>query len=201
MTAVPAPEDFVAGPTPEAWCRAAVADLETLLIDHAYCEKKAASTALALMFRHPERADLVARLSRLAREELRHFEQVQRLLAARGFRYRRLTASRYAAGLRAAARSEEPGRLVDTLVIGAFIEARSCERFGRLAGCLDAELADFYRGLCAAERRHYADYLALARGAASAAEVEEQVTHLRIVEHDLITSPDGQLRFHSGVPR
>jgi tRNA-(ms[2]io[6]A)-hydroxylase len=194
------PEHFVACATPESWCVAAAGDLETLLIDHAYCEKKAASTAVALMFRYPDQPALLDRLSRLAREELRHFEQVQKLLRARGLVYRRLSASRYAAGLRRVMRSSEPARLVDTLVVGAFIEARSCERFLRLAPFLAPDLGAFYLGLCAAERRHYADYLALAHGVADAAEVEARVTLVREVERGLIETPDLQLRFHSGVP-
>jgi tRNA-(ms[2]io[6]A)-hydroxylase len=200
MRATLPPEQFVACATPEAWCVTAARDLETLLIDHAYCEKKAASTAVALMFRYPDHPALLDKLSRLAREELRHFEQVQKILRARGMVYRRLSASRYAEGLRRVMRSSEPARLVDTLVVGAFIEARSCERFLRLAPHLPPDLGAFYLGLCAAERRHYADYLALAHSVAGAAEVEERVALVRDVERELIETPDRELRFHSGVP-
>ncbi|HEX6928224.1 MAG TPA: tRNA-(ms[2]io[6]A)-hydroxylase, partial [Gammaproteobacteria bacterium] len=128
--------EFLAAPTPPAWVEAAAANLPLILIDHAHCEKKAASSALTLLFRYPENSGLVHRMSRLAREELRHFEQVLKLMERRGIAYRHLTPARYAEGMRKHARTHEPARLLDMLVIGAFIEARSCERFGALAPAL-----------------------------------------------------------------
>ena len=124
--------DFLGSSTPAAWLDRALADLDTLLIDHANCEKKAASTALSLLYRYVDRPQLLHKLSRLAREELRHFEQVLTILKRRNVPYEHITASRYAAGLMGHVRKEEPGRLVDTLIVGAFIEARSCERFAAL---------------------------------------------------------------------
>src|SRR5690348_2175232 len=122
-------ESFLGCATPKAWVKAAVVQPDVLLIDHANCEKKAAATALNLMFRYGERLpDLQDGLSKLAREELRHFEQVTRILRRRGVAYKPLTAARYAEGLRKHLRKQEPQRLTDLLVIGAFIEARSCER-------------------------------------------------------------------------
>jgi tRNA-(ms[2]io[6]A)-hydroxylase len=196
---IPTPEEFVACATPDAWIDAALAEQEILLIDHAWCEKKAASTALALMFRYPDRPALVWRMSRLAREELRHFEQVQKILAQRGIAHRHLAGGRYAAGLHAVARRSEPDRLVDALIIGAFIEARSCERFLRLSPHLDRELADFYAGLCHSEARHFTHYLELAEQYASgpiAARIEAFATR----EAHLVSTPDPVFRFHSGVP-
>jgi tRNA-(ms[2]io[6]A)-hydroxylase len=195
-----APADFLGCPTPEAWIVAALADLETLLVDHAHCERKAASNALALMHRYPEDPLLLDKLSRLAREELRHFEQVQKVLRARGLRYRRMTPARYAEGLHALVRSHEPARQLDSLVLGAFIEARSCERFERLAPRLPGELGEFYRGLCAAESRHYGDYLVLAAREADPAELAARVAVFRRREAELIAEPDPQFRFHSGAP-
>ncbi len=190
---------FLGAATPDAWTHAAVRQLDDLLIDHANCEKKAASTALALMFRYEGQADLVHRMSRLAREELRHFEQVQGILLARDIPWRRLEASRYARGLREHVRATDPDRLVDLLVIGAFIEARSCERFALVAPLLDKDLARFYRGLLASEARHFEQYLALARKRDPAG-MEERVRVFRAVENQLATAPDAQLRFHSGPP-
>jgi tRNA-(ms[2]io[6]A)-hydroxylase len=191
--------DFLGAVTPEAWIEAAVANLEALLLDHANCEKKAASTALALMFRYEGDVELSQSMSRLAREELRHFEQVQKILSLREIPVRRLGPSRYAQGLRDHVRKSEPGRLVDLLVTGAFIEARSCERFALIAPRLDAELGRFYRGLLASEARHFERYLVLARtrdpeGWAA------RVTHFRDVEARLATEPDPLVRFHSGPP-
>lgn len=192
---------FLGQPTPAAWVEGARARLPDILVDHANCERKAAATALSLMTRYPDRPALVRRLSRLAREELRHFEQVQAILADRGLARRRVSASRYASGLKAAAAREEPRRLVDQLLIGAFIEARSCERFALLAPHLETPLDSFYRGLLAAEARHFLQYLDLARqhrGALSADELDDRIDELRRHENRLIAEPDEAVRFHSG---
>ena len=189
---------FLRCPTPDAWVEAALAQQELLLIDHANCEKKAASTALNLMFRYSDDADFLGVLSRLAREELRHFEQVLKLIRARGIAYRRIDAARYAKGLRELVRTHEPARLVDTLIAGALIEARSCERFARLAPRLDEELAHFYRSLLRSESRHFRDYLAAARRAAGGADISARISALAARERELIESPDTQFRFHSG---
>lgn len=186
--------------TPEAWVMAAVGQQEVLLIDHANCEKKAAATALNLMFRYGERLpDLQGALSKLAREELRHFEQVTHIMRRRGVTYRPLGPSRYAEGLRRHLRKKEPERMTDLLVIGALIEARSCERFEILVPALDADLADFYRGLYAAEARHFQLYLGMARKY-GAADVDERAKEFAAVEAELILSADGVFRFHSGIP-
>jgi len=194
------PAEFVGCATPESWLARAIVDLDTLLCDHAHCERKAAANALALMHRHADEPLLLDALSRLAREELRHFEQVLALMRAHGFRYRRMTPARYAEGLLAELRHAEPGRRMDALVVGAFIEARSCERFERLAPRLSDDLAAFYRGLCAAEARHYGVYLALAADGADPLELAARVARFREVERALIESPDPGFRFHSGVP-
>ncbi|MFZ5755826.1 MAG: tRNA-(ms[2]io[6]A)-hydroxylase [Pseudomonadota bacterium] len=194
-------DQFVGCATPQAWLQAAVRAPELLLIDHANCEKKAASTALNLLFRYVDKPELLAMLSQLAREELLHFEQVVAIMQQRGIAYRQITASRYAAELRRHVRSEEPEKLVDTLIVGAFIEARSCERFAALAPLLDDELGRYYRFLLKSEERHYTDYLDLARRyAGSAQDVDARVRHFRAVEQALVESPDGEFRFHSGVP-
>ena len=214
MTDLRAIEDFLQCPTPLQWIDSALANPTILLIDHANCEKKAASTALNLMYRYVEHPDLLNKLSRLAREELRHFEQVIAIMAQHGIDYPQLSASRYAGGLRKLVRTSEPGRLVDTLVAGAVIEARSCERFAALASRLDeaggefdaAEsslfeaLATFYRSLLKSEARHFLDYLSLARQFASEEEVQARAGLFLEHERELIESSDSELRFHSGVP-
>jgi tRNA-(ms[2]io[6]A)-hydroxylase len=193
--------EFLGAATPSAWVDAAAdpAALPLMLIDHANCEKKAASTALAMLFRYEEHDQLTERLSRLAREELRHFEQVRRHMRLRGIEWQRVPASRYAAGLAEIVRRNEPGRLVDRLIVGAFIEARSCERFALLTPRLDDELGRFYGGLLASEARHFQHYLELAQGFAGE-ELEARVDAIREVENRLATEPDTELRFHSGPP-
>jgi len=286
MSALDAIRAFLPCPTPEAWLDAAHQQLPLLLIDHANCEKKAATSTVTHGFRYNQRAadrsdvrracagragplssnrnaaagrsaarpegaprrrqagvaaldkgwaiactlrlvlappggsgggeihgsryyllpryrdDLgqQCRLARLAREELLHFEQVLGLMQRRGIAYRRLSASRYAPRLHAAIRRDEPDRLIDTLIVGAIIEARSCERFARLAPLLDDELQAFYLGLLKAEARHYRDYLALAARAAGGQPIDERIGQLLDLEHELIETPDGELRFHSGPP-
>ena len=184
--------------TPDAWVEQALAHPEELLIDHANCEKKAASTALNLMFRYIDKPDLLQKMSRLAREELRHFEQVTALMQRRGVSYRGLSASQYAQRLRQHVRTVEPGRLVDTLIVGAFIEARSCERFAKLAPHLDEELGDFYRSLLKSEARHYQDYLKLARDHAGGP-IEDRIALFREQEQQAVLADDQEFRFHSGV--
>jgi len=191
---------FLPCPTPDAWVAAALQrDQEpTLLIDHANCEKKAAATAFALMHRYTDNPVLLNKMSRLAREELRHFEQVIKLMAAREITYEPLSASRYAQGLYKGVRRQEPGRLIDTLIVGALIEARSCERFSRLAPELDRELGDFYLSLLKSEARHYSDYLRLAESLASDEDLADRLTYFRGLEAELVESEDTEFRFHSG---
>ncbi len=194
----PDPGRLLRAPTDPAWFDVAVARRDELLLDHANCEKKAASTALALMFAYPEDYELADRMSRLAREELRHFERVQQQLAALGVPFRRLSPSRYAEGLRRRLRRDEAGRRVDLLLCGALIEARSHERFTGLIGRLPEPLSAFYDSLAAAEARHAGLYLRLAArgGVAIATRLDE----LASVEAELATAPDEQFRFHSGTP-
>ena len=189
--------NFLPCHTPQRWIENALANQDLMLIDHAHCEKKAASTALSLMYRYVDNVNLLNKMSRLAREELRHFEQVLAIMKKRGVTYDHLTPARYAAGLRKEVRSEDPDRLVDVLIVGAIIEARSCERFAALAPHLDDALADFYTGLLKSEARHYRDYLTLAEQAAGRP-VDDRVAAFLAIEKDLIESPDDSFRFHSG---
>ena len=191
-------------PTPVAWLEAACEQWQELLIDHGYCEKKAASTALALIFAYPECTEQCLALARLAREELRHFEQVTRMMQRLEVPFTRLRPGRYAAGLRAALRTHEPQRRLDLLLAGALIEARSCERFRLLAPRLQAPLGEFYGDLARAEARHGELYLEFARAAALAAgagDYSVRLAELAAIEGQLICTADEQLRFHSGPPR
>jgi|SRR5690554_4288495 len=189
--------DFLPCRTPPLWIESALANQSLMLIDHAHCEKKAASTALSLMYRYVENTSLLHKMSRLAREELRHFEQVLAIMDERGIEYCHLTPSRYAAGLRQGVRTDDPGRLIDVLIVGAIIEARSCERFAALIPHLDEKLASFYQSLLKSEARHYQDYLKLAEQA-SGGPVTARVREFLDIEQRLIEEPDVEFRFHSG---
>ena len=186
-------------PTPHAWVEEALRRVPQLLIDHANCEKKAASSALALMFAYPEDRALCLAMARLAREELRHFEQVLRALDAVGVAFTRQRPGRYAQQLRGALRTAEPGRKVDLLLAGALIEARSAERFALLAPRLAPPLGRLYGDLGNAEARHFALYLDFARNSAPAT-WRERLAALAAREAELATAPDRTLRFHSGPP-
>ena len=193
---------ILAAATPAAWYDAAVIRWRELIVDHATCEKKAASTALSLMFAYSDDVELGRALSRLAREELRHYEQVLTKMAALGVAYDRRAPSRYAGGLRRAVCDREPGRRLDLLLCGALIEARSAERFAGLVPRLEPVLAEFYAGLHAAEARHQSLYLDLA-GRYAVREGLDGAARLRAlaaVEADLATSPDEGFHFHSGSP-
>lgn len=190
---------FLLCETPDSWIELALAHPELLLVDHANCEKKAASTAMNLMYRYVDNYELLNKMSRLAREELRHFEQVIAIMKKRGIAYPQVNASRYAAELRKGARTYEPAKLIDTLICGAIIEARSCERFAKLAPHLDDELQSFYESLLKSEARHFEDYLTLARKAAEGESIEERVQFFLEKEKALIESEDSEFRFHSGA--
>ena len=192
--------NFLPCATPDAWLQEALIHQDLLLIDHANCEKKAAATAMNLMYRHTNKPDLLKKMSQLAREELLHFEQVVEIMQLRGVKYVRLSPSRYASGLRELIAKEEKQQLIDTLIVGAFIEARSCERFAKLAPLLDSELQKFYRSLLKSEARHFEDYLALARQY-SDKDIGPKLEQIAAEEGRLISEPDSVFRFHSGPPR
>lgn len=196
---------ILAAPTSLQWLRTAAQRWRELLVDHAACEKKAASTAIALLFAYPEDRELGFALARLAREELRHFEQVARLMEKSGVSPGRQKPGRYASRLRAGLATHEPQRKVDLLLASALIEARSCERFERLAPLLEDPLATFYADLARAEARHHRLYVDLALRAAAEAGQEEEALRARLaelaaLEAQLATEPDEQFRFHSGTP-
>ena len=185
-------------PTPEAWLKSAISNADLLLIDHANCEKKAASTAMSLLYRYVEKPRLLQRLSRLAREELRHFEQVARVIEERGIAYRHVSASRYAGALKKMVRSHEPQRLVDTLLVASVIEARSCERFALLADVVDVRLAGLYRSLLDSEKRHFDVYRQLALEYGDEKDVRARIDLILEEENNFITTADKDFRFHSG---
>ena len=207
--------EFLGARTPPAWVLSAVANLDTLLLDHASLELKAAQQAQKLIRSYGGRAgkgrfapsesfrrQLVFKMSRLAREELRHFEQVVAQIETRGGVFTEISPARYAGALHDRARRTEPGALVDALIIGAVIEARSCERFFSLAECRDElgeSLAKFYASLLRAEARHFENYLGLARSVGGS-DITLRIDEFLALDTELISSPDRELRFLSGLP-
>lgn len=192
--------DFLPCATPQAWIDEALSQEEILLLNHCYLEQCAARNAVTLMFRCPDKPELLLKMSKLAREELRHFEKVHDLLTSRGYEYRTMKPSRYVGMLNEEVRKHNPGQLIDSLITGAFIEARSCERFASLAPHMDDEIAAFFRSLLKSEARHFRDYLSLAQQY-SKEPIEERVAFFAAIEKEAIESPDDLFRFHSGVPQ
>lgn len=152
----------LAGKTRDTWITEAMNNLPDVLLDHAHCEKKAASTAVSFIFRYPEYSHIIRPLSELAREELRHFEQVLTFMEKRDIEFVRQVPSEYAKKLMKHCRNDEPERMLDLMICASLIEARSCERMGLMAEALldiDPKLAQFYRGLLACEARHHQIYI------------------------------------------
>ncbi|TXD98393.1 tRNA-(ms[2]io[6]A)-hydroxylase [Psychrobacter frigidicola] len=192
--------EFLGSRTSQVWVDTALANLPLIIQDHANCEKKAAGTAMNLIFRYEFSYELQCKLAQLIREEMLHYEQVLGIMNERGQDWEYLSAGRYAKGMLKQKRTHEPAAMIDVLIIGAFIEARSCERFAALAAEInDTRLAKYYRYLLKSESRHFEDYLALAQSL-SEDSIDERVAFFKGIESELITSPDSELRFHSGMP-
>ncbi|EHC18091.1 tRNA-(ms[2]io[6]A)-hydroxylase [Fischerella thermalis] len=185
-------------PTSSAWVEQAISNLDIILLDHAQCERKAAGVALNLIFRYPSNAKMVRELTKIAREELEHFEQVNQWLEDRNIPMRPLTPPPYGAGLKAQIRPKEPDRFLDSLLVSGLIEARSHERLGLLAThCPEPKLAKFYHGLMASEARHYGTYWVLADTYFLREIVAKRLEELAIIESELLVNLHPEPRIHS----
>lgn len=194
-------QSLLQGPTPRAWVEHASRHQDVLLVDQANCEKKAASSAIAMMYRNEHEPTYLNRLSRLAREELRHFEIVTATMRKCDVAYQRLGPSRYAKGLHQWVRTTtQAERFVDQVLVAAMIEARSCERIGALVPTLDGVVKDLYVRLHESEGRHFYVYLELATSQIDLEQVLWRLESLRELEISLIERDDPIFRFHSGVP-
>lgn len=189
---------FLQQPTSSAWVAQAIDNIDTILLDHSQCERKAAGVALNLMFRYPSSTKLVRTLTGIAQEELEHFEQVNQWLDRRGIALAPLAPPPYGAGLKAQIRKEEPDRMLDSLLVAGLIEARSHERLGLLAThCPEPELAQFYRGLMASEARHYGIYWMLATTYFDREMVNQRLEELAAAESELLATLHPEPRIHS----
>jgi tRNA 2-(methylsulfanyl)-N6-isopentenyladenosine37 hydroxylase len=189
---------FLKSPTSEAWVAQAIANLDTILLDHAQCERKAAGTAIQMMSRYPSSNQLVRELTAIAQEELSHYEQVNQWLDKRGVPLQPVTPPPYGAGLKKCVRRDEPYRMLDLLLVSALIEARSHERLGLLGEhCPDPQLAKFYRSLMASEARHYGCYWLLAKTYFDVDMVNERLAELAEQESALLSTLHPEPRIHS----
>lgn len=185
--------------TTERWLAQVDSDLASILIDHAHCEKKAAGTAMNLIFAYGSgRPELCRELSAIVIEELQHFELVLALLARRGIGFTSLKPSSYGRKLNDLVRKTEPERAIDRLLVASLIEARSCERFSRLREHVgDAELSEFYGSLFESEARHHSTYVQFACQFGEAAAVRNRLEELSLAEAEIIAAGDEMARMHS----
>lgn len=184
--------------TADRWLDQVDADLNTILIDHAHCERKAAGTAMNLFMAYVEHLELCREMTRIVNEELEHFHMVRNLLKKRSVPFRRLRPSSYGKRLHELVRSQEPHRAVDRLLVAGLIEARSCERFSQLCRHVaDPELADFYGSLFESEARHHATYIRLALDFGTETEVRARLEELSSAEAHIIEQGDDFPRMHS----
>ena len=192
--------------TADRWLGQVDSHLDEILIDHAHCEKKAAGTAMNLLFAYVDHVELCRAMTEIVEEELDHFHQVIDLLGRRGIRFRRLKPSTYGRKLNDLVRRQEPDRAVDRLLVAGLIEARSCERFDLLrkhmrrpvsGGEADTELADFYESLFESEARHHSTYVRLAKDFASSETVQARLAELAAAEAAIIAEGDPLPRMHS----
>ncbi len=189
---------FLQDPTSDAWVEQALANLDTILLDHSHCERKAASVAVNLMCRYPAATQLVNQLTLIAQEELTHYAQVNQILADRGIPLAPLQPPPYGAALNQQIRRQEPDRRLDCLLVAGLIEARSHERLGLLAEHLpDRELAEFYRSLMASEARHYGVYWVLADEMVERSVLTQRLEELAAVESEILATLHPQPRIHS----
>ena len=190
----------LAGKTRDTWIAEALENLSEVLLDHAHCEKKAASTAVSFIFRYPEYSHVIRPLSELAREELRHFEQVLTFMEKRDIDFVRQIPSEYAKKLMKHCRNDEPERMLDLMICASLIEARSCERMSILAEALvdvDAKLAQFYRGLLACEARHHQVYIDMLQEIYAKEDISERLAYLAEKEQAIVDEPGPLTRMHS----
>ena len=184
--------------TSERWLRQVDEHLDQILIDHAHCEKKAAGTAMNLIFAYVENQELCRAMTEIVNEELEHFHLVIDLLNRRGIRFRRQTPSQYGRRLNDLVRKQEPHRAVDRLLVAGLIEARSCERFDLLRKHIqDRELADFYDSLFESEARHHSTYVRLAKIYAGDDAVHARLKELAAEEARIVAEGEELPRMHS----
>lgn len=192
--------DVLTKPTPELWFKVSSDNIQTILLDHAWCERKAAQTAFSLLNKTDD-PKVQTKLSKLIREEMRHFEMMLPWLGQYKVKWGHLSPPRYAKALMDNRQSGAESRLLDTLVIASLIEARSCERFAGLVSYLPDDLGSFYHKLMQAEKRHVGVYLDISRMMGfGQREINESLSRQSEFESEVIYQKENVIRFHSGMP-
>lgn len=176
-------------PTDPRWANIAEKNIEEILIDHAWCEQKAASTAISLIVTYPEFPELVTEMIALSREEMGHFKMVHDKILERGYKMGWDRKDHYVVQLRSffPKGSSRLTQMIHRLLIAGLIEARSCERFRLLSEKLkDQELATFYKNLMVSEANHYTMFLKFARQYGDRKEVDKKWNDLLEFEGKII---------------
>ncbi|MFN5371731.1 MAG: tRNA-(ms[2]io[6]A)-hydroxylase [Bacteroidia bacterium] len=187
--------------TDPRWADLVEKDIEEVLTDHAYCEQKAASTAISLIVKFPEFPELVQEMSALAQEEMEHFSRVHEIIIKRGFKLGQERKDEYVNELLGFLKkgNSKAGQLVEKLLFAAMIEARSCERFRVLSEHIeDTELALFYKELMASEAGHHTMFLKLARkfGIPAGIDVDARWNEFLEFEAGMIENYEQRARIH-----
>lgn len=183
--------------TDSRWLEVVLADVDALLADHAYCEKKAAASAMSLIGRYPDDAFLVPKMVELAREELEHFDRIYGILVARGAKLGSIDKDPYVQELLPLARKNGVEALIDRLLIASLIEARSAERFFLLAEHLpDAELRALYRELAETESGHHTIFVNLAFHYAPREAIKARLAELSAQEAAIVEKLPIAARMH-----
>lgn len=176
-------------PTDPRWANIAEKNIEEILTDHAYCEQKAASSAISFIILYPEKSELVEAMAALSREEMEHFQMVHKRIIARGLELGRPRKDEYVKQIADffSKNVSRDQRLVQDLMVAALIEARSCERFRVLSENIeDQELAEFYRNLMVSEANHYTMFLKFARQYGGREKVDAQWNDLLTFEAEVM---------------
>lgn len=189
---------FLQSETSPDWVARIEPHMDEVLVDHAHCEKKAAGTAMNMIFSYVEHPEFVVPLTEVVEEELLHFRQVIEILAERGSKLVGQPQSSYGRRLGALIRTTEPDKVVDRCCVAALIEARSCERFTLLRNHLrDPRLADFYGTLLESEARHHALYLRLAEHFVAKDVIRNRLEQLAHEEAAIVADGDPIPRLHA----
>jgi tRNA 2-(methylsulfanyl)-N6-isopentenyladenosine37 hydroxylase len=183
--------------TPQEWVPIALSDFDAFMVDHAFCERKASSTALSLVMNHPEKLDFCEAMIQLALEELEHFHQVFRLMKSRGLQLKGDGRDPYVNALLQHCRNDKEGHFLDRLLIFAIIEARGCERFALIAQHhQDPAMASFYDDLSRAEARHFGLFIRYAKQYCGAEKTQQRLSEFVDYEQKIVESLPWRASLH-----
>ncbi|NWF50206.1 MAG: tRNA-(ms[2]io[6]A)-hydroxylase [Ignavibacteriaceae bacterium] len=171
------------------WIKAVLKNIDEVIIDHAHCEKKAAGTGMSLLSSYPDKTELTLAMADLVEEEIGHFKSVVQILQSKNITLSKDKGDEYVKALLSYARTTEPNRLLDRLLIAGIVEARSCERLQLIASAVeDSELRKFYSELSNSEAGHYVAFIKLAKIYFDETIVRARLDELTEIEKSIVQS-------------